>query len=187
MPQDSINLIPETEVKQKKTNPYVTWFLGVGVYFVLATYALVLAVLGLRWYQESQLEKALASVSTKQQAIMQEQQFLQDYADLQKRFALVAEKVDSYQPVSQYLKLIEETIPQTITLEEFNIGGGKLSVSGYTEDYLAINQWVVDLKERDEISEATLSSVERNSEESGLSSSSGADGRITFMIEGVIE
>lgn len=182
MPQSTINLIPENEVKQKKTNPYVVWFLDVGIYFILFVYATVLVGSAWRWYEEKQLEDNLVAVTAKDIQVRGEQGFISEYQAMQDRYGATAGQIADYQFKAEYLKLIEDTIPAPVTLTNLAVDAHNISIGGYTNEYLAINQWVSVLEQNQKISSVRIVAVERNNDTSSAGSVSEAQGQVTFTL-----
>jgi Tfp pilus assembly protein PilN len=169
MPQEQINLLPESEVRQVKVNPYVNWFFRIGVYFLMFTYAIMLGAYGFRWYQESFLNGLNTSIENNKKQYQDSLTFLKEYKSVQDRYGLVAGVMTDYRPKLKLLQLIEESVPEPIRIKEMDINtgnGAKLIVlTGISSDYLAIRQWQDDLSKNEMVSNVDLQTIERVTED----------------------
>lgn len=157
-----INLLPEQEQKQARVNPYVAWFFKTGVYFLLATYGLVLLVLAFRWYRETQLADLNRVLRTQIENYRQNLDMLAEYRTLQQKYTFI-DQVTAATPVSfTYLELIESTIPEPVILDQILLTYPGLVIKGNTTDYLAISAWRTALDRSEHTQMVEVKNVDRS-------------------------
>jgi len=183
MPESTINLLPEQEQRQVQINPYVSWFFKTGVYFLLATYVLVLAVLVFRWYRETQLVELNRSIQSRVENLQQNPDLVDQYQDLQRKYALVDQVVAATQDHLGYMELVETTIPAPVSLDKLQLTYPNLILEGQSTDYFAINEWKNALSQSPLARQVTVKNVDR----SRISAQSRPDEEATENIQFVIE
>ena len=162
--QGGINFVPAAELKQNVESPFIAWFFKTGVYFLLLTYGVVLLSFAYRWYSENNLSGINNSIQENSSLIAADKEFIDNFKATQSKFTAVGNRLATSKQKSTYLQLVEQTIPQPITLIDMLVEEGSMKVQGITEDYLAVTQWQNLLQKNEAVDNVELSEVERNIE-----------------------
>lgn len=183
MPQEKqkqdINLLPTSELKQRKVNPYVQWFLANFFMVYLVLYVLIALILGVRGYMEFQLNRVNAQIEDHRVTIDENQAFIEEFERTQIRYQQTNDLMTGYIKKGDYLQVIERTIPAPVDIERITIESANLLITASTSDYLSINQWQYDLTQDDAIKSVTISQVERTP----LDDESGEAINFTLIVE----
>lgn len=164
-PGAEINLLPQEQLRQEPISKFLRWALTAGRYIVIFTEALVLIVFLARFKLDSDIIDLKQEITAKAQVLKQAQNFEEEFLATQKRLIDVGRLFDNLEPRAPLLTTIEATIPQPITLAELSLTGSKLQITGVSTDYAAITQWVKLLEAEESLSEVSLDSLQRSTEE----------------------
>lgn len=162
MPQKLINLLPETRVIQKRNYPFLAWFGRIGIYAVVFIYVVVICGFAFRWYQEQKLADLNERIEAKAEEVANNQEFIANFEKIQADYQVLGTAISNFSSKAEYLKLVEETIPEPVSILSLRLDKDTFDIEAYSTAYGAVNQWSTALTNSDLISSVELASLQRD-------------------------
>ena len=146
----SINLIPQSEVKEQKKEQIVKFSSILSVLLLLV----VAGVAAYYWYQVYGLRQQVSALEIRIESSRSEVSKLADIEVLARtldaKYQIVEEIFASRRSYANLLSELNKRIPSNITVESFGISGDnndELNLAGYGADYIAIARFLDTLSD----------------------------------------
>jgi len=126
----SINLLPREEWEKKPIGRLVKWALTFGRYIVIITELIVIIAFISRFKLDSDLSDLYEKIEIKQARVKSLEEFEKEFRLTQKRLKTIRELTERQNNPTKTLSSFAALIPLNITLNELELKGSELIVSG---------------------------------------------------------
>lgn len=163
----SINLVPQDPFFDTMLGKTLKWAVSVGRYIVMFTELIVIISFATRFSLDRQ-------VTDLNQAIVQKENVILSYGDLEERIREVQTKIDQYQQLEQQKNIVDvfpslSTItPSDVQLDELIIRPTSVTLAGTTLSQSSLNLLINNIQLSSSFFNVSVDRIETSEDQSGL-------------------